>query len=193
MVTGCELTKATGPQAADGTVGTGLLGQDDSIDGPVEVLGDSAYGTGDALDKIEKAGHTPLVKPWPTRPTVPGGFGLDDFSVNEAAGTATCPAGVTRRISQTRIVTFGAACRGCPLAAQCTTAKDGRSLHLREHDALQRKHRQRAKEQRRQAIYRQHRPMVERSIAWLVADGNRQVRYRGIAKNNAWLHTRTAD
>ncbi len=34
--------------------------------------------------------------------------------------------------------------------------------------------------------------MVERSIAWLTAGGNRKVRYRGIAKNNAWLHTRTA-
>ena len=34
--------------------------------------------------------------------------------------------------------------------------------------------------------------MVERSIAWLVAGGNRKLRYRGIAKNNAWLHLRTA-
>ena len=34
--------------------------------------------------------------------------------------------------------------------------------------------------------------MVERSIAWLVAGGNRKVRYRGVEKNNAWLHTRTA-
>ncbi len=89
-------------------------------------------------------------------------------------------------------MTFGAACRGCPLAARCTTAKDGRSLHLHQHDALQRKHRQRAKDEQWQATYRQHRPMVERSIAWLVAGGNRQVRYRGVAKNNAWLHTRTA-
>ena len=34
--------------------------------------------------------------------------------------------------------------------------------------------------------------MVERSIAWLVAAGNRKVRYRGVTKNNAWLHNRTA-
>jgi hypothetical protein len=34
--------------------------------------------------------------------------------------------------------------------------------------------------------------MVERSIAWLVAGGNRKVRYRGITKNHAWLQTRTA-
>lgn len=34
--------------------------------------------------------------------------------------------------------------------------------------------------------------MVERSIAWMVAGGNRKVRYRGVVKNNAWFHTRTA-
>jgi len=34
--------------------------------------------------------------------------------------------------------------------------------------------------------------MVERSIAWLVAGGNRRVHYRGIGKNHAWLQTRTA-
>jgi len=34
--------------------------------------------------------------------------------------------------------------------------------------------------------------MVERSIGWLVAGGNRKVRYRGVTKNNAWLHTRSA-
>ena len=33
--------------------------------------------------------------------------------------------------------------------------------------------------------------MVERSIAWLTR-GNRRVRYRGIAKNDHWLHHRAA-
>jgi IS5 family transposase len=192
LVTGCELTKAAGPQAADGTVGTHLLGKDDSIDGPVEVLGDSAYGTGDALDKIGKAGHTAVVKPWPTKPAVEGGFGPDDFTVDEPAGTVTCPNGITRNITAKRNVTFGAACRICPFMARCTTNKRGRKLTLHEHDALQRAHRQRAKDPQWEAVYRQHRPMVERSIAWLVAGGNRKVRYRGVEKNNAWLHTRTA-
>ncbi len=34
--------------------------------------------------------------------------------------------------------------------------------------------------------------MVERSIAWLTAKGNRRLRYRGVTKNKAWLHHRTA-
>ena len=43
-----------------------------------------------------------------------------------------------------------------------------------------------------QAAYRRWRPPVERAIAWLVAHGNRRVPYRGIAKNNTWLHHRAA-
>jgi IS5 family transposase len=34
--------------------------------------------------------------------------------------------------------------------------------------------------------------MAERSIAWLVAKGNRRLRYRGIEKNNEWLLLRVA-
>jgi Transposase DDE domain len=33
--------------------------------------------------------------------------------------------------------------------------------------------------------------MVERTIAWLTR-GNRRLRYRGVAKNDAWLHLRVA-
>jgi hypothetical protein len=42
------------------------------------------------------------------------------------------------------------------------------------------------------ADYRQHRPMVERSIAWLVAKSNRRVRYRGLERNSHGLATRVA-
>jgi hypothetical protein len=34
--------------------------------------------------------------------------------------------------------------------------------------------------------------MVERAIAWLVHHGNRRLRYRGVSKNNSWLHHRLA-
>jgi hypothetical protein len=33
--------------------------------------------------------------------------------------------------------------------------------------------------------------MVERTIAWL-ARGNRRLRYRGVTKNDHWLHHRAA-
>jgi len=40
--------------------------------------------------------------------------------------------------------------------------------------------------------YRRWRPMVERSIAWLVADNHRRVRYRGVPKNQLGLSLRIA-
>jgi hypothetical protein len=97
----------------------------------------------------------------------------------------TCPNGVTRPITPTRNVIFGAACRGCPPRARCTTRKTGRSLTLYPHDAVRRAHRARAQDPDFQTVYRRHRPMVERSIAWLVAGGNRRPRVRGTALNRS--------
>jgi hypothetical protein len=191
LITATELTAAAGTANSEATVGLALLAADDTVTGPVLVLADSAYGTGEALAALQTAGHTAVIKPWPLRPAIPGGFTLDDFLIDQAAGIATCPAGLTRPISRTRKVTFGAACRGCPLRARCTTAGHGRILALHPHDALQRAHRARATDPAFQADYRRHRPMVERSIAWLTR-GNRRVPYRGVFKNDAWLHLRVA-
>lgn len=189
LVTGCQLTRAAGPDSPDAVAGMALLGGED---GPRDVLADSAYGTGQALQELHDGGHRPLVKPWPVTPAVPGGFSGEDFTVDETAGTATCPAGITRPLTPNRTAIFGVACRGCPLRQRCTTSKRGRTLRVHIHDALQRAHRRRAEDPAWQADYRQHRPMVERSIAWLTARGNRKLRYRGTTKNNAWLHHRTA-
>ncbi len=104
----------------------------------------------------------------------------------------TCPNTVTRPISPGRSVTFGAACRGCPLRARCTTSASGRSLRLHPHNARQRAHRARAQAPDFQAVYRAHRRMVERSIAWLVAGANRRLRFRGTRLNDLWLHHRVA-
>ena len=40
--------------------------------------------------------------------------------------------------------------------------------------------------------YRRHRPMAERSIAWLTRNKARRVPYRGVAANHLWLTTRAA-
>jgi hypothetical protein len=192
LITAAELTKASGPENSDGAVGARLIGVDSTIAGTsVDVLADSAYGSGEMLAALAGAGHTPVIKPWPLRPAVEGGFTLDDFTVDESAGTATCPNGLTRRITAKRRVTFGAACSSCPLRARCTGSPRGRKLELHEHDALQREHRKRATDPDFQHDYRTHRPMVERSIAWLTR-GNRRVPHRGINRNNAWLQLRIA-
>ena len=157
----------------------------------LEVLGDSAYATGDMLHTLDGKKWTPVLKPWPLKPAVEDGFTIDDFTHDPAAATLTCPAGVTRQITKSRKAVFGIACRECPLRSRCTTAKKGRTIELHPHDTLQREHRQRAADENFQATYRQHRPMVERSIAWLTR-GARRVPYRGVEKNNNWLHHRVA-
>ena len=105
-------------------------------DARLEVYGDSAYGSGEARAAYRDAGHDTVIKPGPLRPAVPGGFTADDFTVDEQAGTVTCPAGVTRPMSPARTVTFGAACAGCPLRERCTTASDGRSMTIHPHEDL---------------------------------------------------------
>lgn len=188
LITDCTLTKAAGADNHDAVVGVKLLERETA---PVTVLADSAYGTGDARAALADAGHDAVIKPIPLRSAVPDGFTLDDFSVDLAAGTVTCPAGLTRHLTTARRAVFGVACRDCPLRAQCTTSRRGRTIGLHEHETLLRAARRRAQTPEFQAVYRQHRPMVERSIAWLTR-GNRKVRYRGVTKNDHWLHHRTA-
>ena len=206
LITACALSKASGQGSGDATAGIGLLAADTTlpaasdaqgameamgnlVEEPVQVLGDSAYGSGDMLAAIGTAGYQALVKPWPLNAAVPGGFTVDDFTVDEAAGTVTCPAGATRPINTSRQVNFRSACRVCPLRPRCTNSRTGKAMRLREHDALQRAHRARATDPDFAADYRRWRPMVERSIAWLTR-GNRRLRYRGTTKNNAWLQLR---
>ena len=157
-----------------------------------EVLGDSAYGTGDLLDKINKNGWTATIKPHPLRP---GGRGRvhawTTSPTTRQAGTVTCPNQVTRRLSKTRVATFGKVCAGCPLRKQCTTSARGRVVMLTEHEQVRRTTGNARRQPEFQQTYRAKRPLVERSIAWLTR-GNRRLRYRGVVKNNAWLHHRVA-
>lgn len=195
LMTMVKLTKTNGAEHSDAAVGADLVTTDPTLPAttgaPVQVLGDSAYASGPMLATLDDQQWEPVLKPWPLRPAVEGGFTLDDFTHDPVAGTLTCPAGTTRTVSAKGKVTFGAACSGCPLRARCTTAARGRKVTLGEHHQLQRAHRTRAQGPDFQAVYRQHRPMVERSIAWLTR-GAPRVPYRGVAKNDAWLHHRAA-
>lgn len=192
LVTAAALTKAAGPENSDAARGTELVTADASIGSQkIDVLGDSAYGSGELLADITKAGHTPIIKPMPLGRAIPDGFSVDDFTIDETAKTATCPAGLTRPINAKGRVSFGSSCKSCPLMQQCTTARNGKKMTIHPHDRLRREHRARATDPEFQAVYRQHRPMVERSIAWMTR-GARRVPYRGVVKNNAWWLTRAA-
>jgi hypothetical protein len=192
IFTNVELTKANGEDNHEALIGLRLIADEPA---GTEVLGDSAYGTGEMRAALADAGQVAVIKPMPLRATVPGGLSIDDFAVDEANGQVTCPGGHTRHIPASRYVTFGAVCRGCPLRARCTTAKDGRVVRVHPHHGLLRAARQTwATDLDLLETYRQNRPMVERSIAWLVGVRGRcrRLPYRGVAANNWWIHTRAA-
>jgi DDE family transposase/transposase-like protein DUF772 len=188
IITDCALRQASGANNHEAVVGLQLL---DGEDAGLQVLGDSAYGTAGARLALAQAGHAAVIKPIPLHTVIEGGFTRDDFHVDEAAGQVTCPAGQTVTITRTRKALFKARCRSCPLRARCTTSQRGRELTLHKHDSILYTARRQAETPEFQTVYRQHRPMVERSIAWIVR-GNRRLRYRGTAKNDSWLHHRVA-
>jgi len=206
IITDEKLTKASGEDNSDPAVAAEFLTAGHASPGergpdvaggapgrpPLSWYADSAYGTGDLRDTIRQAGDAALIKPKPLAPAVEGGLTLDDFTVSEEEATVTCPDGVTRRITARRNVTFGAACRGCPLRARRTTSSTGRALILHEHDDPLRAARRDWPTLRQD--YMTYRPNVERAVAQMATVRGRRIklRYRGETKNNAWLKRRTA-
>jgi hypothetical protein len=210
IITDEALTKAAGSENSDPAVAERFLAADlatsqdhadDQPDSdadtplPREWYGDSAYGTGDLRGAIDDAGHQAVIKPKPLQSPVEGGFTVDDFTVDEDDQTVTCPNGNTRPISATRIATFGALCRDCPLRQRCTTSKTGRKIVLHERDDLLRQARHDWQDNPGlRERYRRHRPNIERVVSQIANRGGRRLklRYRGTTRNNAWLKRRTA-
>jgi IS5 family transposase len=186
LVTDCALTPG---DVTDGAAGVALL---DGETERLEIYADSAYGSGDTRAEIRRRGHDAVIKPIPLRAAVSGGFTRDDFVVDHNALTATCPAGHTVNITDRGNAKFDRHCRGCPLRSRCTSARNGKSLKIRHHDDELVFARRAWTDPIVLDHYRQHRPMVERTIAWLVCRGHRKVRYRGVERNQQWLATRLA-
>jgi IS5 family transposase len=194
LFTAVALTGGSGAGNHEAAVAAGLL---DGEQEELTVLGDTAYGTGELREHLRASGHAAVIKPPPLPQAIPGGFTIDAFTIDDQAGTVTCPAGQTVALGRpqadgTRQAQFKARCRGCPLRERCTTAKAGRVLSVHPQHALLAAARHAAADPAWQAEYRRWRPPVERAIAWLAARGNRRVPYRGITKNNTWLHHRAA-
>lgn len=163
---------------------------------PVEVYADSAYGTAEMLAALDNAEHIPVIKPWPLRrnPNLDDDqFVRDDYRVDYTARTVTCPNGVTVALAADGVAKFKQHCTGCPLRSRCTTARAGKTFTVGDHDHLLAANRHRWRtDAELVARYRQHRPLIERSIAWLTRDGYRRVRYRGVERNHLALTTRVA-
>jgi hypothetical protein len=211
IITDEALTKAAGTDNSDAALAQTFLDSDKALrddasgddgrgDGHTEDAtrqwyGDSAYGTGDLRGAIHDIGDEAVIKPKPLRAPVEGGFTIDDFTIDEQAGTVACPAGYIRPLSRTRVASFGAACRGCPLREQCTKSKTGRKIVAHQRDNLLREARSDwAGKPEQRHDYRKYRPNVERAISQIASHGGRRLklRYRGTVKNNAWLARRTA-
>ncbi len=156
------------------------------------VLADSAYASGEALDAFAAAGYDTAIKPINPKPRITGGFTRDDFTIDTDAQTVTCPAGHTKAVTPSGAARFGALCNGCPLRARCTTSRRGRSVTVDQHHHRRQANKTRWAQPATQGAYRQHRPMAERSIAWLTRNKARRVPYRGVAANCLWLTTRAA-
>jgi Transposase DDE domain len=90
--------------------------------------------------------------------------------------TATCPIAVTVAICvRSRQARFGRRCDGCPLRERCTRAVDRKILTVHDHHELLVAARAHAATDTFADRYRQHRRMVERTLAWLVRGGHRKV------------------
>jgi hypothetical protein len=177
-------------------IGAGNVGDTDAAPGLIadepagsEILGDSAYSAGEFRNHLEARGMTPAIKPPPLTPAVAGGFTLDDFTIDPDARTVTCPENITVALTVSGTARFGSNCATCPVRARCTTATRGRVVRLHSHHDLLAAARRQAGTADFDTVYRQHRPMIERTIAWLVKDNHRWLRYRGIEANRlGWSH-----
>jgi hypothetical protein len=158
-------------------------------DGGPAVYGDAAYGSGELLGRLDGAGIYNGIKCQPPA-AVKGCFPKDRFTIDLDGKTVTCPAGVTvplrasgrgRHAGEAR---FGGACRTCPLAAQCTTAKEGRTITIGPHERRLAAARARQADPAWKTDYRATRPKVERKIGHLMRrrHGGRRARVRGLVK-----------
>jgi IS5 family transposase len=189
IITASTLTPAN---TADGPVGVGLL---DGEEPGLQVLADSAYGSGPVRQDLKDARHTVVIKPIPLKRNHRLGddqFTRDDFTIDYQNETVTCPNNATVPISTSGTASFGARCNGCPIRERCTSGNGGRTYRVGDHDQLLAQARVQWRARDGTADYRQYRPMVERSISWIVAKGHRRVRYRGIEPNRAQLVLRIA-
>ena len=167
-----------------------------------EAMGDAAYGDGATRQTFADADRK-LVARVPGRPDRKH-FPKDDFVIDLAAGSCTCPAGqVTHtivpagkrtdaagRVYRWQAFQFdGAECRTCPLRSQCIAAKGrkGRRVLIHPQEGLL----QEARALQQSAAYdeyRARRVAVEHRLARLVQLGIRQSRYFGRVKTRFQLY-----
>jgi hypothetical protein len=156
----------------------------------VDTLGDCAYGSGETRQAFADAERELSVRV-PDSVGRNGLYAKKHFDIDTETGRVTCPNNITtikshRAKDGGQIFSFGDACRDCPLRSECTTSKDGRTVHVHPQEALL----QTAKEEQKRPGWRQHmreRLGVENSLARLGHLGIGQARYIGHEKTRFQL------
>jgi hypothetical protein len=187
----------TAANAADHDAVDDLLASvTETPDKPV-IFGDSAYGDGETLARLESQGFEVMAKV-PAAHARDGRYSKDDFDINLDARTVTCPAG---RVVEIRwhgdgsgLAGFGPACATCPLADRCTTNKAGRTISIHRHEQVLQDHKADQQTADWQDAYRGTRPKVERKLGHFVSRlwGGRKARTRGTDRVATDADTRAA-
>jgi IS5 family transposase len=129
-------TVTTPASTADGQVLEEVLNQHRfAVGREAQVVGaDKAYGTGENYEMMQRRGMTPCVPHQRQRQT-PGTFRRDRFRYDAEEDCYVCPAGerLSRRErdqakQRDRYRAAAGVCAACPLRAQCTDSKRGRTI-----------------------------------------------------------------
>jgi hypothetical protein len=172
--------------AGDGDGAAPLLERVQRVEG-IDVrtlLGDMAYSDGDVREAVEDLGAELIAKVPPL--TNAGRFTRDEFYIE--VDQVTCPAGeVTKGIRFTKdhkarpafmFVFADEACAHCPMRAECTAGKGGRTITIGPHHERIEAARA-SQEQPATKVLLRRRAKVERKIDHLQDLGMRKARYRG--------------
>jgi len=183
--------------AADSAVIDELLaGHADDPDKP-EVVGDTAYGSALARQRMQDQGFPVTAKAPPVRNST-GGFSKEEFVVDLPGRTVTCPAGHTAPVHFGRSgegkASFKGHCRHCPLKDRCTPSHRGRTVSLHPQEGLLQAARAEQKTPTWRQRYKATRPVVERKVAHFVRRpwGGRKARVRGARRITTDVLSRAA-
>lgn len=177
----CAITPANQPEReALGELKADIDGQDIRFS---QAHLDRGYMGSAVIEQIAAQGAEIICKPW--KQDNGEYFSKADFQLDLRAKTITCPAGESMPIVLGETVMFPAsACDACPLRSQCTTAAEGkgRSVHIAEDEARQKKLRAMAKTKSGRQRFRE-RVAVEHRLAHIGQRQGPQARYIGTRKN----------
>jgi len=170
---------------AEGALGQVERSEENTGERVAESTGDCAYGNPETRDAFAAAGRDFAAKV-PQESGNGGRYPKSMFRLDLEGNTVTCPAGHTigrfeHEKGGGKVFRFGALCQGCPLRDACTTAAEGRTIHVHRQEAgrAQARAYQKTPEGKARLCSR---VVVEHALARLAGLGIGQARYLGRAK-----------